>query len=125
MFALKVCFKTVHIPYVKFIADSKTNHHHHSNQQQTTLTPSQAHHQMDHTKNSSNEKPYLGQTSLLSTPTSTNIKSEPAFEYSCIQSQSYPYQQLFSFSGATTSNADVAYHHQHHVTAAAKLMASS
>lgn len=82
-------------------------------------------------KSSPVDRPYLGQTSLLP-PSSvgggggSSIKSEPGYEYSCLQNQSYPYQQLFGFSGSGSANGpEVAYHHQHHVTAAAKLMASS
>ncbi|CAH1117793.1 unnamed protein product [Phaedon cochleariae] len=73
------------------------------------------------------DRPYLGQTSLLPSSASTGaIKSEPAFDYSCVQNQpSYPYQQMFGFSAGTAGSGEMAYHHQHHVTAAAKLMASS
>lgn len=86
---------------------------------------------MDTSKSSPVDRPYLGQTSLLPPSSvgsggSSSIKSEPGYEYSCLQSQSYPYQQLFGFSGSGSGNSsEVAYHHQHHVTAAAKLMASS
>ncbi|KAL1512967.1 hypothetical protein ABEB36_002462 [Hypothenemus hampei] len=75
---------------------------------------------------SSTERPYLGQTSLLPATSTSSIKSEPGYDYSCLQNQStYPYQQLFSFPSPSSGNNEMAYHHQHHVTAAAKLMASS
>ncbi|ERL89275.1 hypothetical protein D910_06648 [Dendroctonus ponderosae] len=71
------------------------------------------------------ERPYLGQTSLLPSTSTSSIKSEPGYEYSCLQNQpTYPYQQLFGFPSPSSGN-EMAYHHQHHVTAAAKLMASS
>lgn len=85
-----------------------TNHHNHSPENKTA-------HPL--------ERPYLGQTSLLS-PSSSVIKSEPGYDYACLQNQSYPYQQIFGFPGSSSA-PEVAYHHQHHVTAAAKLMASS
>lgn len=110
---------------------SLSNHHHHSH----------AHaHTHAHSPKSAADRPYLGQTSLLP-PSSISssagvgvgggstagvIKSEPYEPYSCFQTQtSYPYQQFFGFPGAAAATPDVAYHHQHHVTAAAKLMASS
>lgn len=98
-----------------------------------TKSTSLHHQQSNHHSSESQktERPYLGQTSLLpstSSSSSTGIKAEPGYEsgqsqaYSC---QGYtPYhQQMFSFP--TPGSSDVAYHHQHHVTAAAKLMASS
>ncbi|CAH1969030.1 unnamed protein product [Acanthoscelides obtectus] len=108
---------------------------HHTNQQQSS---NQSHHSHNHNHHHQLDKsspvldrPYLGQTSLLpATSSSSNssggIKSEPGYEYSCVQNQSYPYQQIFGFpTGTSTTNGEMAYHHQHHVTAAAKLMASS
>lgn len=97
----------------------------HSNSQNPGQ-PSQ-NHPTHHLDKSTADRPYLGQTSLLPTTSTSSIKSEPGYEYGCIQNQtpSYPYQQLFGFPGSTTSGSEIAYHHQHHVTAAAKLMASS
>ncbi|CAG9768833.1 unnamed protein product [Ceutorhynchus assimilis] len=109
--------------------------HHHQQQQQQPHTnqaqcPSQNNNQTNlHEKSafgSNSERPYLGQTSLLPATSTSSIKSEPLYEYSCLQNQpTYPYQQLFGFSGPSSGNSEMAYHHQHHVTAAAKLMASS
>lgn len=96
----------------------------HSQNQQQTNQNHQNHqnHQME--KSSPIDRPYLGQTSLLPATSTGTIKSEP-YEYSCLQNQSYPYQQIFGFTGGSTGSSEMAYHHQHHVTAAAKLMASS
>ncbi|XP_050308858.1 GATA-binding factor A-like [Anthonomus grandis grandis] len=112
--------------------------HHASNHQQQQLQPQNScqsqnipHQTTHHEKSplsqygSTSERPYLGQTSLLPATSTSSIKSEPGYEYSCLQSQpSYPYQQLFGFP-SPSGNSEMAYHHQHHVTAAAKLMASS
>ncbi|KAK5646825.1 hypothetical protein RI129_005289 [Pyrocoelia pectoralis] len=95
--------------------------------QQNSTHTHNSHHQIDHhnpSKNTLEDRPFLGQTSLLSSSTTNTIKSEPGYEYSCIQNQTYPFQQVFSF-GTTGNSNEVPYHHQHHVTAAAKLMASS
>nr|XP_023019241.1 GATA-binding factor A-like [Leptinotarsa decemlineata] len=97
---------------------------HHPSQNQQSSSQNLQNHQLD--KPSPVERPYLGQTSLLPATSTSAIKSEPAFDYSCVQNQpSYPYQQIFGFPASTSSNSEMAYHHQHHVTAAAKLMASS
>lgn len=121
--------------------DSKTPvHHSQSSQSQHQHTATNS----DTTvSKSSSERPYLGQTSLLPSTSSSSssltpssgIKSEPGYDsnlgssqYNCLQAhQSYSayHQQMFGFSTAPPGGADVAYHHQHHVTAAAKLMASS
>ncbi|XP_008200486.2 GATA-binding factor A isoform X1 [Tribolium castaneum] len=99
---------------------------HQSSQQHSSQSQSQTHHNHQLDKSSPVERPYLGQTSLLPATSTSAIKSEPGYEYSCIQNQpSYPYQQIFGFPGSANSSGEVAYHHQHHVTAAAKLMASS
>ncbi|XP_018330587.1 GATA-binding factor A-like [Agrilus planipennis] len=108
------------------VDDSKPNVIQHNSQQSSQSTTSNthnSHHMEDSSKGSPIERPYLGQTSLLSAA-SNGIKSEPGYDYSCLQNQSYPFQQVFGF-GASPGGNDVAYHHQHHVTAAAKLMASS
>lgn len=96
-------------------------------QQQQQQQPSHSSHaHVDHNPMKSQaDRPYLGHTSLLPATTTGTIKSEPGYDYNCLQNQSYPYQQLFGFSSGSPSNNEVAYHHQHHVTAAAKLMASS
>ncbi|XP_049822573.1 GATA-binding factor A-like isoform X2 [Aethina tumida] len=99
-----------------------------TSQQQSTPTQqtSTQNQQTQLDKSSPVERPYLGQTSLLPTTSTGAIKSEPGYDYNYLQNQpSYPYQQIFGFPGSTTTNGDMAYHHQHHVTAAAKLMASS
>ncbi|XP_018579812.1 GATA-binding factor A-like isoform X2 [Anoplophora glabripennis] len=97
----------------------------HSSQNHQTSSQNHQNHQLD--KSSPVDRPYLGQTSLLPATSTSAIKSEPGYEsYSCIQNQpSYPYQQIFGFPNGTSGNGDMAYHHQHHVTASAKLMASS
>ncbi|KAJ8979293.1 hypothetical protein NQ317_000504 [Molorchus minor] len=96
----------------------------HSSQNQQSSSQNHQSHQLE--KSSPVERPYLGQTSLLPSTSTGAIKSEPGYEYSCIQNQaSYPYQQMFSFPSGGSGNNEMAYHHQHHVTAAAKLMASS
>lgn len=88
----------------------------------------------DNDKTSTAERSsYVGQTSLLPTSTANIIKDEPGVaqysseQYGFVQNQSpYPYQQIFGLSGSTSgASGEVGYHHQHHVTAAAKLMASS
>ncbi|KAI4466321.1 homeobox-like domain superfamily [Holotrichia oblita] len=112
--------------------DAKSTVIHHNNQHQINQ-PTTSH---NHThvaqsqaeaasKLSANDRPFLGHTSLLPATSTGTIKSEPGYEYSCLQNQSYPYQQIFGFPSGSPNNAEVAYHHQHHVTAAAKLMASS
>ncbi|KRT83107.1 hypothetical protein AMK59_3454, partial [Oryctes borbonicus] len=113
------------------VDDGKSAIIHHNNQHQIGQpTTSQNHTHVSQSqaesaaKISSNDRPFLGHTSLLPA-TSTGIKSEPGYEYSCLQNQSYPYQQIFGFPNGSPNNTEVAYHHQHHVTAAAKLMASS
>lgn len=109
-------------------SEAKSTIIHHNNQQQSQTPSSHTHtsHPVDtSTRGSPSERPYLGQTSLLPSTSTSTIKSEPGYEYSCLQNQSYPYQQLFGFSGSSPATPEVAYHHQHHVTAAAKLMASS
>lgn len=139
---MKTVYRTVILTNFFRFSDTKSSIIHHNNQQQQqqqqqqtqqqqqqqqssqTSTPHTTHHHVDSSKNSPNERPYLGQTSLLPATNTSGIKSEPGYEYSCLQNQPYPYQQLFGFHGAS-STTDVAYHHQHHVTAAAKLMASS
>ena len=112
---------------VKCIPENKSSIVHQSAQQHTSQSqPSQNHHNHQIDKTSPVDRPYLGQTSLLPATSTSAIKSEPGYEYSCIQNQpTYPYQQIFGFAGATNNSGEVAYHHQHHVTAAAKLMASS
>ncbi|KAF5277682.1 hypothetical protein FQR65_LT03662 [Abscondita terminalis] len=97
---------------------------HNSSQATHNHTP---HHQIDHSNSKSvvEDRPFLGQTSLLSSSSTNTIKSEPGYEYSCIQNQTYPFQQVFGFGPGTGSPSEIPYHHQHHVTAAAKLMASS
>ncbi|KAI4466307.1 transcription factor gata family member [Holotrichia oblita] len=114
------------------VDDAKSTVIHHNNQHQINQ-PTTSH---NHThvaqsqaeaasKLSANDRPFLGHTSLLPATSTGTIKSEPGYEYSCLQNQSYPYQQIFGFPSGSPNNAEVAYHHQHHVTAAAKLMASS
>ncbi|XP_060517302.1 GATA-binding factor A-like [Cylas formicarius] len=96
---------------------------HQSNHHTSSHTNSQ-NHNME--KSSLSERPYLGPTSLLPATSTSTIKSEPGYEYSCLQNQtSYPYQQMFGFPSPSSGSSEIAYHHQHHVTAAAKLMASS
>nr|XP_022901096.1 GATA-binding factor A isoform X2 [Onthophagus taurus] len=116
-----------------------TNQHNQIHQQPPSTTQhssSSSHSTQSHStdvsssiKSPLSDRPYLGHTSLLpSSATTSAIKTEPSYDYNCIQSsghQSYPYQQLFGFSNGSPANTEVAYHHQHHVTAAAKLMASS
>ncbi|KAL3281149.1 hypothetical protein HHI36_004368 [Cryptolaemus montrouzieri] len=102
----------------------------HLNQQVPSSTHNHQNHHANHHHSSENkisqslERPYIGQTSLLSASTSV-IKSEPGYDYSCLQNQSYPYQQIFGFPSGTTASPELAYHHQHHVTASAKLMATT
>ncbi|KAK9879688.1 hypothetical protein WA026_006748 [Henosepilachna vigintioctopunctata] len=96
---------------VQSVVQSHQNHH-------------SSHHPLTEKVSQSLERPYIGQTSLFSSSANV-IKSEPAYDYSCFQNQSYPYQQIFGFPSAATGSPELAYHHQHHVTASAKLMATT
>ncbi|XP_030754828.1 GATA-binding factor A-like [Sitophilus oryzae] len=116
-------------PKTSTLVHHSPTHHPHQTQNQSSC-PSQNNNHNGHTEKSqfSTERPYLGQTSLLPATSTSGIKSEPGYDaYSCLQNQpSYPYQQIFGFPNpSATTNNELAYHHQHHVTAAAKLMASS
>nr|CAI5833012.1 unnamed protein product [Callosobruchus analis] len=96
---------------------SSTVLHQGSSQQQQQQQQQQQHQQHTNQQQS---------TTSSSSNSSGGIKSEPGYEFSCVQNQSYPYQQIFGFpTGSSSTNGEMAYHHQHHVTAAAKLMASS
>lgn len=114
-----------------FFSESKTPsampHQPSTQQHQQSQQNNQAHQNSHHLDKSSPsiDRPYIGQTSLLPTANTSGIKSEPYEPYSCLQNQSYPYQQIFGFSGSSGTGGEMAYHHQHHVTAAAKLMAST
>ncbi|CAH1114029.1 unnamed protein product [Psylliodes chrysocephalus] len=109
-------------PKTPTIVHQPSQQHSNQNQPQSSSQP----HQNHSDKSPPVERPYLGQTSLLPATSTSAIKSEPGYDYnSCVQNQpSYSYQQIFGFPSGSGNN-EVAYHHQHHVTAAAKLMASS
>lgn len=113
------------------LSESKTpsalTHQQSPQQHQHSQQNSQNHQNTHHLDKSSPtiDRPYIGQTSLIPTSGTSGIKSEPYEPYSCLQNQSYPYQQIFGFSGSSGTGGEMAYHHQHHVTAAAKLMAST
>ncbi|XP_045470457.1 GATA-binding factor A-like isoform X2 [Harmonia axyridis] len=113
------------------VEDGKTpvsisNQQQHSNQQVPSSSQNHPNHQHspDNKVTQTLERPYLSPASLLPSSSSL-VKSEPGYDYSCLQNQGYPYQQIFGFPGAGPTNPELAYHHQHHVTASAKLMATT
>lgn len=116
---------------MRYFTDSKTPstmpHQQSTQQHQHAQQNSQSHQNSHHLDKSSPtiDRPYIGQTSLVPSANTSGIKSEPYEPYSCLQNQSYPYQQIFGFPSSGSSGGEMAYHHQHHVTAAAKLMAST